>query len=149
MVEWKVCSRSPFYEVSETGQVRNAITLHLLKPAPATNGYLTVVLGRAVGTVPVHRLVAESFLGIKGECVNHIDGNKLNNTLTNLEWVSRRENNVHALKTQLRVGRLLLSEKRLIADLQGVQRAEDIAEIFGIDRGTVFRIWKRSISLHL
>lgn len=48
----------------------------------------------------VHRLVAETFLDQpdgKNE-VNHIDGNKYNNNLSNLEWVSQKENLIHAME---------------------------------------------------
>ena len=55
-----------------------------------------------------HRLVAESFVekpaSSKRLCVNHIDGNKLNNMPENLEWVTWSENNIHAYKHGLKVG---------------------------------------------
>lgn len=51
----------------------------------------------------VHRIVAEAFLpnSDKKETVNHIDGNKANNNINNLEWCTQRENNIHAHKTGL------------------------------------------------
>lgn len=52
----------------------------------------------------VHRLVADAFLSkIKGKNdVNHIDGNKRNNCVDNLEWMTRSENHLHAFKIKLR-----------------------------------------------
>lgn len=55
----------------------------------------------------VHRLVVETFIGkiLKGYCVNHIDGDKLNNNLNNLEIVTFKENTIHAYKNKLSRGR--------------------------------------------
>lgn len=50
-------------------------------------------------TVRIHRLVAENFLkldGIERNQVNHKDGKKPNNKLSNLEWVTNQENSIHA-----------------------------------------------------
>lgn len=51
----------------------------------------------------IHRLVAETWLDnhLGKECVNHVDGNKLNNNVDNLEWVTSSENHIHAIDTGL------------------------------------------------
>jgi DNA-binding NarL/FixJ family response regulator len=53
---------------------------------------------------PIHRLVAQAFIGIPAEnlVVNHKDGNKRNNRVDNLEWVTQSENMKHALRTGLK-----------------------------------------------
>jgi len=68
-------------------------------------GYLQCSLSSKGKTykVYVHKLVAETFLLERNETVNHIDGNKLNNYLSNLEWISFSENIKHAFSLGLKV----------------------------------------------
>ena len=54
-----------------------------------------------VKTHKIHRLVAEAFLVGEGQ-INHIDGNKQNNHVSNLEFCTQRENNIHAQETGLK-----------------------------------------------
>lgn len=93
------------YEVSNCGRVRNSLSQVGLKPGTQSSGYLTVSLHpRPQRSFLVHRLVALAFLPkpvSERRQVNHIDGNKRNNVMTNLEWVTPVENNRHAIKTGL------------------------------------------------
>lgn len=72
-----------------------------IKPLRQNNGYFTVNLCGKIR--PVHRLVAEAFLPADSDrpYVNHIDGNKGNNDISNLEWCTAKENMQHAFKTGL------------------------------------------------
>ena len=81
-----------------------------LKPRANTRGYLYVNLCKKgkYKSKSLHRLVAEAFLNNENELpqVNHIDGNKLNNNITNLEWCSASSNIKHAFETGLNTPRV-------------------------------------------
>lgn len=68
----------------------------ILKNQLDTHGYNIVFFGRRKSKY-IHILVAESFIGKRTKtCIDHIDGNKLNNYYKNLEYVSKKENNIRA-----------------------------------------------------
>lgn len=95
---WKECAGFSEYEVSSDGEVRNKNGF-MLKPCKDKDGYLYVSLHRNKKGhfVFIHRLVAKAFLNNPDNKpqVNHIDGNKMNNATSNLEWVTSSENNKH------------------------------------------------------
>lgn len=74
----------------------------ILKLQTDHKGYARVSLGKRK-TLAVHRLVAKSFIPNPQNKpqVNHIDGNKQNNCVENLEWCTNQENQIHAIKTGL------------------------------------------------
>lgn len=98
------------YEVSNLGRVKSLerksrlnrkIKERILAPREHTGGYLRVQLSRK--DFYIHRLVAETFIPNpeNKSQVNHIDGNKRNNRVDNLEWNTPLENNLHAIRTGL------------------------------------------------
>ena len=99
MEVWKpITDYEGIYEVSNWGNVRNANGDHI-STHKNSKGYLRVDLYKN-GTRThkrVNRLVAEAFVSNPFNLpqVNHIDGNKLNNSYTNLEWVTDEENKAH------------------------------------------------------
>lgn len=102
---WKPVVEFPtLYKISNKGRVasyRKVLATNVLN-----SGYLSVQLkvnGININRT-VHRLVASAFLeNPEGKReVNHIDGNKLNNAVTNLEWVTASENKLHALRIGLK-----------------------------------------------
>ena len=98
------------YQVSNLGNVRS---MHFNRGNVIRNiktydngGYRRILI-RAHGKIYrflVHRLVAEAFIPNPYSLpeVNHIDGNKCNNVVNNLEWSSRKDNIHHAIRTGLR-----------------------------------------------
>lgn len=103
--EFKEIPGFPNYEVSNTGIVRNKKNGHEKVPGIDGKGYLKVDLysNSKRTTKRVHRLVADSFIpkDPKRSDINHKDGNKLNNTVTNLERCTKSENMRHAYKHNL------------------------------------------------
>ena len=102
-----------FYQISNFGRVKSLARLsiqnHLLPEKilkqSELNGYYKVNLQNKEGVKShqVHRLVAIAFLANTDNkpCVNHIDGDKHNNNVNNLEWCTVSENNKHAYKMGL------------------------------------------------
>lgn len=95
------------YYISSKGRVWNSKTKRLLKGDISNKGYLRVHLHNKniQRKYSVHRLVALAFI-VNPNCkktVNHIDGDKLNNHIENLEWLTLKENIKHAQKNGLRL----------------------------------------------
>lgn len=90
------------YEVSNLGKVRNIKSGRILKPRLHRDGYLMHGLYGYDKRkfLFLHRIIATAFIdNPEGKpCVNHIDENKLNNDLSNLEWCTVRENNIHGTR---------------------------------------------------
>ena len=93
------------YEISEDGNIRNARTGRAVKQYKQKDGYLQASLSKdnKPKTYLVHRLVAKAWCDNQSELseVNHKDGDKTNNHYTNLEWVSHKQNMLHAKTTGL------------------------------------------------
>jgi len=97
------------YCVSNLGNVmsRNYLNTGIDRPLVLKkhhSGYIFVRLCNGAGVkqknITVHRLVANAFIPnpLNKPCVNHIDGNKANNRVDNLEWVTYKENTEHAIE---------------------------------------------------
>ena len=98
--EWKpIKGFEGLYEISNTGKFRNNRNeLKLRKHNIGYSGLMLAKEGKKSYKL-VHRVVAETFIPNPEQKreVNHIDGNKKNNLITNLEWVTSSENKQHAL----------------------------------------------------
>jgi len=163
------------YKISNTGRVVSKDRLVksaiknvrqiLKKSKEITNkktptGYCFVILykqGKANMNL-VHRLVASHFLENKCKCpqVNHIDGDKANNHVSNLEWCTALENKKHASDNGL-VSRGVnrWSAKiddgtvRKIREYKGLKTAKFVSETYGVSRTNIYDIWNGKIWKHV
>ena len=98
----------------------------------------------------VHRLVAQKYIpNPEGkEQINHKDGNKLNNCVENLEWMTNKENREHAVKNKLHLqgedcpwSKLDWEKVKYIREHRD-EDAWDLAELFGVSHSTIWDVWK-------
>jgi hypothetical protein len=107
---WKNIEEYPKYQVSNHGRIKSldfngTKKKKILTPVVTRKGYLNInlYLNGKIKNIPIHRLVAKAFIENPENKpqVNHIDGNKKNNNVSNLEWCTNQENMLHAFKTGL------------------------------------------------
>lgn len=93
------------YFATEDGKIYSSKSGKFISQRTNQRGYLVVNLSinGKCKTFTVHRLIAKAFLYRNADfrVVNHLDGNKLNNNISNLEWTTHKENSNHALKLNL------------------------------------------------
>ena len=97
MEKFNIIKQYPMYSVSDMGRVMKNSSKKIMKPSKMPNGYMQINLFTSDGRRKkelVHRLVAITFIPNERKLpeVNHIDGVRDNNIVSNLEWVTRKEN---------------------------------------------------------
>lgn len=160
---WKdVIGYEGLYQVSNLGRIKSLPRNGTVKNTIIlrTDGKLYDVVRLRKNDIPkpflVHRLVAIAFIPNHENkpCVNHIDGIKHNNMLSNLEWVTRSENEKHAHVTGLKdfkkdknPARKInseIAEKIRLKALSGLTQ-RSIAKEYGITQSTVSNIINRKL----
>jgi hypothetical protein len=153
--EWKQIAKYPEYAVSNHGYVMRLTegntykALEIVMPHMLSVGYLAVNLFPSQDVGYVHRLVIETFFGPcpDGYECHHIDGDKLNNRLDNLEWISKLEH----IKTNMNLcpktgsnnpmAKLLEEDIRNILRLLGEgMQGKAVAELYGLSQATISMI---------
>ena len=170
---WKIHPVHRNYEVSDRGGVRRCApgkggtyVGKVLSPGKNSGGYIQVALygGEKRKNETVHRLVLETFVGLwtrEDGCCNHKNGDKTDNRLSNLEWVTWSENEKHAHRTGLKKPTMLCGERSGMAKLTeqivlemrrlyscGLTNLE-LATMYGISSGHMCNILKRRIWKHI
>ena len=138
----------PDYIIFPNGDIYSTLNRKItkLKPGKKPAGYRFVGLNRGVERKyeMVHRLVAKAFIPNSNNYleVNHKDGNKDNNHVENLEWVTPKMNQHHARATGLITNKIRVNLSReqvlLVFSMKGKYR--DIGKKFGISAQTVCNI---------
>lgn len=148
------------YLITEKGDIyrlykKGKLKIELQAKRKHSNGYLRGVIDGK--DVYIHRLVAIAFCeNPKGyKEVNHIDGNKENNTFDNLEWCSRSENVKHAFQTGLRdyaelstmakmpkKARRKLSDKEVKEIRKSDKTDTELSKKYNLHRGAIYQIRK-------
>lgn len=136
------------YLITDSGIVWSTVSNIELKPS-ILNGYKRVSIGSKV--FKIHRLVASHFIEKNDgkDCVNHIDGNKLNNHYSNLEWCTPGENMHHAKINGLtaigeRCGRSIFTRKQ-VEEIRSKYKSHKystykLAKEYGASQTGIYRI---------
>lgn len=157
---WKDIKNYNNYEVSNLGRLRSKdreivrkdnvkirVKSIILKPQTTRKGYLRVPIynDKGIKMGIIHRLVAEAFIPNPKHLpqVNHIDGNKLNNNVENLEWCNNQYNQLHAIKIGLvnhsKKVIQLSKENKIINKWESITKA---SETLNIDKTHIGQVCK-------
>lgn len=140
---WKQLEENNNYYISSYGRVYSKLSKKILKTGQDCNGYcrFSIRINGKKKTIKVHRLVAKYFIkniDNKKE-INHIDGNKSNNNVNNLEWCTREENEQHKRKILKKCvgekhGRAKLTKEQAIYIKQSNETQVALAKKFNVSR---------------
>ena len=131
------------YLVSSLGRVMNAKTGRILKPQKNERGYIKVELCKDGKSklYSLHRLVLIAFVGyVEGkDQVRHIDGDKSNCELDNLEWSTQAENMKHFFNRNTKRNKRRIRRIRCVETKEVYMNAEDASVKLGYDRSSILR----------
>lgn len=145
---WKPV-KDAHYEVSNLGRIRNTETLRVLKISPCKNGYCNVSFYNNF-SVEVHwrfhRLIATVWLPNPDNLpqVNHKDGCKHNNAVSNLEWMTGSANLIHAVENELSFRTLVWLTDLTDNSKIKFRSMEFLSKSIGIDTVTIMSFAKNS-----
>ncbi|WDS60548.1 major capsid protein [Bacillus phage BC-6] len=157
---WYDIEEYPNYKVSDYGEVINMNTMRILKK-DRRKGYYSVRLskGGASKVFSVHRLVASAFLGNPYNLpqVNHKDGNRENNHVDNLEWVTQEDNLKHQQENNLcpkgeENGNSKLTTAEVVSIIKlndGIHISKEVAEMYGCTMDNIRSIWNCKTWKHI
>lgn len=160
MEMWKTIPYETLYEVSENGKIRNKETGHIKSTRFDKYGYPRVTLYPSGKTYTIHRLIMTSFYSKEEwkEHINHIDNNRSNSTLSNLEWCTAKENVAH-MHNQNRNNNISGSLNPMSKITDKIARSikyehkelsnKEVGQLYGISRMAATRIRKSESWKHI
>ena len=151
------------YKVSNFGRIKRLnywngrnfkkgekILVNSIQKSTSSNNYVRSVVklykDKKGKTYKVHRLVAEAFIEnpSKFNVINHLDGNPLNNMVDNLEWCTQKHNISNAFNNDNCCKTINGIDRETIVELlNNNYNYDDIAQMLGIAKGTVFNYIKK------
>lgn len=156
---WKPLNQCKDYMISSYGRIKSLKRGReiILKPSYTHDGYVKQAIsinGKSI-TYRVHRLVAEHFISNPNnkKTINHIDGNKKNNHVENLEWVDLSEQMIHAYYLGLKKpvqgtlqGNAVLTEEQ-VREIREIYKPRDkqygmiaLAKKYGVSEPVINRV---------
>ena len=145
-MKWKILKENENYSINEKGEIKNNITKKILSPSiNKDSGYYQIDLWKDNKSrkYTLHRLVANNFIPNPENkpTVDHIDGNRLNNNVSNLRWATYSEQNSRFNTFGVR------SEKIKVININGGElifnRIKDVAEYFDCNISNISQMLKK------
>ena len=145
-MKWKILKENENYSINEKGEIKNNITKKILSPSiNKDSGYYQIDLWKNNKSrkYTLHRLVANNFIpNLENKpTVDHIDGNRLNNDISNLRWATYSDQNSRFNTFGVR------SEKIKVINVNGEElifnRIKDVAEHFNCNISNISQMLKK------
>ena len=133
------------YQVSNFGRVKRVETDRILKGYKRTDGYLGLRLSKnkIVYNELIHRLVAQAFIPNPENKpqVNHIDEDKTNNKLSNLEWSTAKENSNYGTRNE-RISKSIIATNLKTDESTDFNSGKECARQLGLSPGNITNVLK-------
>ena len=145
-MEWKILKENENYSINKKGEIKNNITKKILSPSiNKDSGYYQIDLWKNNKSkkYTLHRLIASNFIPNLEDkpTIDHIDGNRLNNDISNLRWATYSEQNSRFNTFGVR------SEKIKVVNINGEElifnRIKDVAKYFNCNISNISQMLKK------
>jgi hypothetical protein len=145
-MKWKKIKDFENYSINENGIVRNDITNHIKSAyVNGKNGYIYVDLWKnnVSKKMPIHRLIAETFIpNPEGKTtVDHINGNRLDNSVENLRWATYSEQNSRFDTIGVRSEKVIVTHEN--GNTMNFDRIKDVANYFDCNISNISQMLKK------